>query len=143
LDLPTRDLRIEWQRLYGAEPPPPLSRDFRVRGIARKIQERAIGGLGAAVRRRLRRLTQQLASGADLSGADRSTLKPGARLVREWRGQVHSVTVLEDGFEYDGRRFRSLSQIAKTITGVHWSGPRFFGLAESARTLPATDGENP
>jgi hypothetical protein len=55
--------------------------------------------------------------------------------VREWRGQTHTITVLENGFDYDGQRFRSLSQIAKTITGVHWSGPRFFGLAKgSART---------
>ena len=60
-------------------------------------------------------------------------LKPGARLVREWRGRTHTVTVTEDGFEYAGTSYPSLTKIAKKITGAHWSGPRFFGLVTIPR----------
>ena len=59
-------------------------------------------------------------------------MKPGTKLVREWHGHAHTVNVLEDGFEYRGERYPSLTRIARRITGVHWSGPRFFGLAKSA-----------
>jgi hypothetical protein len=93
------------------------------------VQERADGGLSQAVKRTLRNLVAQItAEGAD--GALRlvPTLKPGVRLVREWRGRAHSVLVLEDGFEYQGQRHRSLTEIARQITGAHWSGPRFFGV---------------
>jgi hypothetical protein len=128
-ETPTRDLRAEWRRQYRGEPPSKLSRDLLIRALAYKIQEQASGGPDAALKRRLRTLAEQLAAGADVSRGAGTALKPGARLVREWRGQTHTITVLEDGFDYEGRRFRSLSQIAKTITGVHWSGPRFFGLA--------------
>ena len=65
-----------------------------------------------------------------------SNLKPGARLVREWRGRTHTVTVAEDGFEYAGTRYPSLTKIAKKITGAHWSGPRFFGLPAAAAERP-------
>jgi hypothetical protein len=115
-----------------------LSRDLLIRALAYKIQEQASGGPDAVLKRRLRRLAEQLAAGAALSEGTGTTLKAGARLVREWRGQAHTVTVVENGFDYDGQRFRSLSQIAKAITGVHWSGPRFFGLARgSARARGA------
>ena len=60
-------------------------------------------------------------------------LKPGSKLMREWRGRTHTVLVLEDGFEHDGKRFASLTQIAHAVTGTHWSGPRFFGLIRSQR----------
>jgi len=70
-------------------------------------------------------------------------LRPGVRLVRDWHGETHSVLVLEDGFDYRGQRCRSLTEIAKTITGTHWSGPRFFGVSEprraSARIAPGND----
>jgi hypothetical protein len=97
-----------------------------IRGIAYKIQERAYGGRNAVLKRRLR----GLAAGNDVVGSAETLLRPGARLIREWRGTTHSVTVLEDGFDYDGKRYRSLSRIAKAITGAHWSGPRFFGLTK-------------
>lgn len=130
-NMETRALRQEWTHHFRHDPPPRLSRDLLVRGIAWKIQERAYGGLSPATKRRLAQLAEQLAAGGDLSTPDRGTLRPGARLVREWGGRLHSVTALPDGFEYDGRRFRSLSQIAREITGARWSGPRFFGLAGS------------
>jgi hypothetical protein len=68
-------------------------------------------------------------------------LKSGAKLVREWRGHTHTVLVIEDGFEYEGRRYRSLTMIAARITGAHWSGPRFFGVTKrTSRSLSATAG---
>jgi hypothetical protein len=138
-ETPTRDLRAEWRRQYRAEPPSKLSRDLLIRALAYKIQEQASGGPDAALTRRLRRLAEQLAAGADISRGAGTTLKTGARLVREWRGQAHTITVLENGFEYEGRRFRSLSQIAKAITGVHWSGPRFFGLVRGSVRARGSD----
>lgn len=132
-DLPTRDLRAQWVRLYHAEPTPRLSRDLLVRGIAWKIQEQAHGGLSATTKRRLRLLADRLASGADFGTPERKVVRPGARLIREWRAQVHTVTVVEGGFEYIGRRWRSLSEIAQAITGTHWSGPRFFGLTRDRK----------
>ena len=127
----TRDLRAEWRQLHRAEPPSRLSRDLLIRGIAYKIQERANGKPNAALKRRLRGLAEQLATGNDVAGSGGTVLRPGARLVREWRGTTHTVTVLEDGFDHEGERYRSLSQIAQAITGAHWSGPRFFGLIKA------------
>ena len=75
------------------------------------------------------------AEGADGALSLPPTLKPGMRLVREWRGQMHSVLVLENGFEYHDHRYRSLTEIARHITGAHWSGPRFFGVVQ-VRTKP-------
>lgn len=138
----TKDLRAEWQRLHRATPPR-LSRDLLIRAIAYKIQERANGGPNAALKRRLRTLAGQLATGNGPAAASGTSLKPGARLVREWRGRMHMVTVTENGFEYDGERYRSLSQIAKRITGAHWSGPRFFGLTKANAKVEDPDGPGP
>jgi hypothetical protein len=125
------ELRNEWRRLYKVEPPPRLGRDLLLLAVGFKIQERVHGGLPQSTRRRLRTLEQELASGKGTASAA-LTLKPGARLVRQWRGRVHTVLMLEDGFDYEGERFRSLTQIARRITGVKWSGPRFFGLIQPA-----------
>ena len=93
-----------------------------------KSQERTNGGPGAATRRRLARLAKTLERDGDGTRSRAARLKPGARLVREWRGRTHRVVVIEDGFEWKGSRWQSLSVIAREITGGHWSGPRFFGL---------------
>ena len=138
-ETPTRDLRTEWRRQYRTEPPSKLSRDLLIRALAYKIQEQASGGPDAVLKRRLRKLAEQLAAGTTLSEGTGTTLKPGTRLVREWQRQTHTVTVVENGFDYEGRRFRSLSQIAKAITGVHWSGPRFFGLAKGSARARGSD----
>ncbi len=121
-------LRAEWWRLYRAQALKRVSRDLLMLGVAWKIQERAYGGLGAATKRRLADLAKTMEQDGDLARSRVARLKPGARLVREWRGETHTVAVLEDGFEWQGKRWRSLSVIAKLITGSHWSGPRFFGL---------------
>ncbi len=121
-------LRTEWLRLYRAHPPKRVARDLLVLGVAWKIQEQAHGGLGAATKRRLADLAKTMEQDGDLVRSRVARLKPGAKLIREWRGETHTVIVLEDGFEWRGKRWRSLSVIAHEITGSHWSGPRFFGL---------------
>ncbi len=121
-------LRAEWRRLYRSHPPLHIRRDLLVLAIAWKLQEKVHGGLTAAQKRRLAGIAEELKKGGDLSAGPEIRLKPGSRLVREWRGETHDVLVLEDGFEWNGERRRSLSAIAREITGTQWSGPRFFGL---------------
>jgi hypothetical protein len=127
-------LREEWRRLYRAPPPQKISRDLLVLGLAWKIQEAAQGGPSAAMKRRLAELAATLDQKGDLAHSRVARLKPGARLVRAWHGQLHTVTILDEGFEWDGRRWRSLSRIAREITGTPWSGPRFFGLDRPTTT---------
>ena len=134
-------LRAEWRRLYRAHPPKRVSRDLLTLGVAWKVQERAYGGLGATTKRRLADLAKTMDQDGDLARSRVARLKPGARLIREWRGETHTVIVLEDGFEWREERWRSLSVIAREITGAHWSGPRFFGLNETARRRIATQDE--
>jgi hypothetical protein len=126
------DLRAEWRRLYRGHPPKKISRDLLELGVAWKLQERVLGGPGPIVRRRLVDLAETMATKGDLAKARAVTLRPGARLVRAWHGQVHEVVVVEHGFQWRGQRWRSLTAIAHAITGSHWSGPRFFGLAGTA-----------
>lgn len=121
------ELRGEWRRLHGMQPPKSLSRDLLLRGITYKIQERSFGGLSKSVLRRLSGATPEAPQGAARKAAP-AVVKPGTRLVREWNGQTHTVLVHADGVEWRGKRYRSLSVIAREITGAHWSGPRFFGL---------------
>ena len=126
--LKTQELRDEWCKLHGAEPPKRLSRDLLLRAIAHQIQQRVHGGLGLVSKRRLDALAAELETRGAAHFDPGTVLKPGTRLVREWHGRTHSVVVLENGFEYQGQRYRSLTKIAGLITGVHWSGPAFFGL---------------
>ena len=121
-------LRSAWRRLYRAHPPKRVARDLLMLGVAWKIQEQAQGGLGAATKRRLAEMANTMERDGDVTQNRVARLKPGAKLVREWRGEVHTVIVMEDGFEWKGGHRRSLSAIAREITGVNWSGPRFFGL---------------
>src|SRR3712207_290142 len=127
------DLRSEWQRLFRAHPPQKISRDLLELAIAWKLQERSLGGLSPATKRRLADLTATLESKGDLTKARALKLKPGVRLLREWGGDTHEVLVTEDGFLWQGRSWRSLSAIAGAITGTHWSGPRFFGLDKTGQ----------
>ena len=114
-------LRAEWRRLFGTDPPQ-LSRDLLARALAYRIQEQAFGGLSRASLRRL-----EAPAARDGEPTPPAPLRPGTRLVREWHGQTHVVVVTEAGFDYAGSRYSSLSRIARLITGAHWSGPRFFG----------------
>jgi hypothetical protein len=121
------ELRNEWRSLYEREPPR-ISRDLLRLGIAYRRQELQYGGLGKATLRKLATLAKTLRQTGRVGPAPTLSLKAGTRLVREWHGRTHTVTVTEDGFEYDGTSYPSLTKIAKAITGAHWSGPRFFGL---------------
>ncbi len=127
-------LRAEWRRVFRASPPA-LTPDLLRRGIAYRVQERVHGGLTPATVRTLRRAAAA-GNSAD-PGRDEVVLKPGTRLVRSWRGTTYSVLADADGFVMAGERYGSLSQVAATITGAHWSGPRFFGVRAGARTVGA------
>ena len=124
-------LHAQWRRLYRADPPKRVSRDLLHLAVAWKIREQAYGGLGASTKRRFAKLAKDPQIG-DLTLNRTPQLKTGVRLVREWCGQAHTVTVLEDGFEWHGKHWPSLSVVAREITGSHWSGPRFFGLKGNA-----------
>ena len=130
--LSAHQLRLKWQDLRCGEPTAAASRDLMIREIAYKMQERAHGGLAPAVKRRLRALAAEVEANGAGAFAPALLLKPGTRLLREWGGKTYTVIVLDDGFEYDGERHHSLTQIARRITGTHWSGPRFFGLRRVA-----------
>ena len=139
-DRATHELRLAWRRLYRREPPVGLSRDLMIRALANKLQERAYGGPSPSTKRRLNTLAGEVEKGS-LSFDPGVVLKTGARLVRQWRGHTHTVLVLENGFEYEGQRYRSLTMIAARITGAHWSGPRFFGVTKrTSRSRSAATG---
>ena len=125
-DASSGELRPEWRRLFGSDPPS-LSRDLLARAIAYRIQERAFGGLSRATLRRLEEIANA-PDGETPQPEPAPSLRSGARLVREWHGRAHVVTVTDTGFEYARSSYGSLTEIAKAITGAHWSGPRFFGL---------------
>ena len=108
--------------MHHTGPPLGLSRDLIIRGLADKLQQRAHGGPSRALQRRLRTLAAEFEKGARSFDPD-IVLKTGATLVRQWRGHTHTVLAREDGFEYEGERYRSLTVIAERITGAHWSGP--------------------
>ena len=127
VDRSTHELRLAWRKVHRTRPPLGLSRDLLIRTLANKLQERAHGGSSLMLRRRLQSLAGELEKGA-LSFDPGIVLKAGTTLVRQWRGRTHTVLVREDGFEYEGQRYRSLTVIAERITGAHWSGPRFFGV---------------
>lgn len=131
--LDAASLRAEWRRLYHSHPPKRAGRDLLARAVAYKLQERALGGLSATTKRKLRAFAEHLETGNGTTFDAGITLKPGAKLVREWHGETYAVIALDDGFEFDGRRYRSLSKIAREITGAHWSGPRFFGLKRAPK----------
>lgn len=122
LDLP--GLRECWRRHLGA-PPPIRSRDLLRRMLAFDLQARMYGGLSPDLKRRLRTLRT--------SAVRKPSLQPGTRLIREWRGERHTVEVRDGCFEHQGQRYSSLSEVARSITGARWSGPRFFGLVDGAK----------
>ena len=121
-------LKDRWRALYKAAPPAAFTPDLLARGIAWKLQEKALGGLSAEVKRLVAIDGAGEGSPAPRRSVSRLTLRPGNRLVRRWRGRTYVVDATETGFSYDGAIFGSLSEIATKITGTRWSGPKFFGL---------------
>lgn len=125
----TPDLKTMWRELFATEPPP-YNRRFLESRLAYRLQELAYGGLPATTVERLEALAGDLDGGDAIKRKRPANDRPvaGTRLIREWQGVEHCVTVLDDGFEYQGRPYKSLSAIARTIAGTRWSGPLFFGL---------------
>ncbi len=130
-------LRREWRQSFRA-PPPAVGPSLLALGIAYRLQEKAVGGLSSAHVREMARLAKQAAKGT-LSVEPAATLKVGSRLVRDLHGESHQVLIRDDGFVYRDKLYRSLTPIARDITGSNWSGPRFFGL-KGARASGRTSG---
>ena len=130
-DLPREELAEHWLKRYGREPPKGCGRKLLELAAAYDIQEQAFGSLKPEVRKALAAEGDPVSySATNRRNRKRAiaTIKPGTRLVREWNGRTHHVEMVEGGFVWNGKTHRSLSTIARQITGAHWSGPRFFGL---------------
>ena len=126
LRLSRQQLTDRWRGLFKSAPPATFTSDLIARGIAWRLQEKALGGLAPEVRRKL-------AGGGEGTprrrrSPARASLRPGNRLVRRWRGRTYVVEVTDNGLVYEGVSFSSLTVVATKITGTRWSGPKFFGL---------------
>lgn len=136
-DLSRQECIDRWTKVNGNPPPKYTSMQFMQQALTFEAQVKRFGGHSAAVKRALRPVAKSTAADRN-RGEDRSSpsglatstlsLRAGMHLVREWNGRTYQVEVLEKGFQLDGKPYRSLSAIARKITGAHWSGPRFFGL---------------
>jgi hypothetical protein len=124
--MPPAQLRAMWRDVWS-RPAPDIGPDLLRRGIAWKLQARVHGDIPAHARREVSAVATRLRRG-DPVAQPRPSLRPGSRLVRDWQGRTHQVVVLEHGYEYESRHFRSLTQIARAITGTHQSGLLFFGI---------------
>jgi hypothetical protein len=131
--LATPALQQRWREVIGTEPPAYARIEILRLGIAYQLQAEAYGGLQRAVQRRLLRIAEHASSTPSAALPSGPRLKPGTRVLRRWGGKVHQVTALEQGFEYRGTAYGSLSEIARAITGTRWSGPTFFGLTKERR----------
>jgi len=139
-DLGHAELRARWKSLFGRPAPKSLRRKFMARAVAYQMQVAAYGGLSAATRRRLREIAVAVRNGDRNSVLGGVQLKPGTQLIRQWQNTTHTVMVLDDGFALDGRTYKSLSAVAKVITGTNWNGYAFFGVRRSARGNKAAIG---
>ncbi|ACI97487.1 putative bacteriophage-related protein [Rhodospirillum centenum SW] len=136
-EMTVNEMKAEWRRLFGADAPN-NSRPFLEMRLAWRIQELSYGGPSRETVRLLDALADELHGKPGRKALIADPRKPvaGTRLVREWDGVEHTVTVLRDGFEFEGRKYKSLSAIARAITGTRWNGWRFFGLREIGRDKP-------
>ena len=123
-----------WRELFRQPAHPKLRRDLIVPILAYKLQEKAYGGL--KTRRRLREIAEELERDRHAHVHSKPSIKPGTKLIRQWQDQTHEVLVTNGGFEYRRRQYRSLSEIARQITGTRWSGPAFFGLKQLPNKRP-------
>ena len=125
-------LRLQWRNVFGRNAPPHLTKPLLSRILAYRLQADVYGDLDPDVLRALKGIRRSVEPGADKSGSVGSArrIKPGSVLVREWGGRLHRVMALSEGFIWEGQTYRSLSHVARAITGARWNGPRFFGLAK-------------
>jgi hypothetical protein len=131
-DTPIVELRRRYRELFRTEPPKAFGPDLLRRSIAHRMQEKAYGGLSAPIQRLLDQLMKAAMAKPNGRLEMPRRIKPGSELVRTWKGKTYRVTVMANGFAYDGRTFAGLSEIASAITGTRWNGPRFFGLRSTS-----------
>jgi hypothetical protein len=134
--LPRAELRLLWRKVLEEAPPACLGRDVLALGIAYALQERRFGGLTKAVAKELDRLLATVLGGDTPSRPPSPLPRTGTVLVREWQGTTHHVTIVDDGYLWNDQTHRSLSAIARAITGTNWNGPRFFAMRQITRGKP-------
>jgi hypothetical protein len=122
------ELRHRWKTLFGHPAPKSLRRNFLARAVAYQMQVEAYGGLSVATKRRLREIVNAVRTGDANAMLGSSRIKPGTQMIRQWQSTTHTVTALVEGFEWNGRTYKSLSAIANAITGTNWNGFAFFGI---------------
>jgi hypothetical protein len=136
-DLSKADLCELWKQLFNSNPSPNMRRDLLIPILAHRLQEQAFGSIGASTRGRLSQLCEAFEKDGGTTIPSTPRIRPGTRLVRQWRDRVHLVNVKTNGYEYQGGRYQSLSEIARLITGTRWSGPLFFGIKnQEAKSKP-------
>ena len=123
-----------WRQLFKTDPPLRMRKELMLQFVAYRMQEREFGALSNSNHRRLTELASAIEAYSDGSVAKRPAIKPGTRLIRQWKGQIHIVNAEEGNYEYRGARYGSLSEIARLITGTRWSGPLFFVLNKPKAT---------
>ena len=129
-----------WLKLYGRAAPPGIRRELMVPFLAYRMQEKACGGLKPATRAQLLRIARALQNATSTTEwLSKPKIKPGTRILRQWRGETHEIMVTESGYEYRAASYRSLSEIARKITGTRWSGPAFFGLKDKSSVRGHSD----
>lgn len=128
--LKLNELRGAWTRQFGEEAPPLRSRDLLLRAFVYRLEAKLFGGMKPQLKKRMTELADRFAIEPDYDPSPHATPRVGSALVRDWNGQRHLVLVTTEGFQYLDRTYASLTQVAKAITGVHQSGPRFFGLTD-------------
>ena len=128
-----RELDQRWQTLFEFDRPNRIYGSLLVHALAYRLQEKAFGGLKPSTRRLLEQVARNAPVGSPAIESPRARHKAGTVLIREWHATTYRVTILDDGFLFGDKRYRSLSEIARTITGSRWSGPLFFGLKSSAK----------
>ena len=122
------ELRNRWKMLFGHPAPKSLRRNFLARAVAYQIQVEAYGGLSDATKRRLREIAGAVRNGGANAIPGSSRIKPGTQMIRQWQNTTHTVTALAEGFEWNGRTYKSLSAVANSITRTNWNGFAFFGI---------------
>jgi Protein of unknown function (DUF2924) len=127
-DLSLFELRNRWKALFGHPAPKSLRRNFLARAVAYQMQVEAYGGLSVATKRRLREIANAVRNGDANAIPGSSRIKPGTQMIRQWQNTTHTVTALAEGFEWNGRTYKSLSAVANAITGTNWNGFAFFGI---------------
>jgi hypothetical protein len=123
-----KELKSEWEKQFKQPPPPKTRREFLSAHLRWHEQAKQHGGLSRKVKSQVKQLTQQLRNGVDLTPDTDLTLKPGTKLLREYKGRKYEVIVCESGYRYNGQQYKSLSKIAREITGTQWNGKLFFGV---------------